>query len=125
MCGLIAGVPDEDEASTAASSMGSDDGDRATKSEERAPDSYRAELSSSPFVADLNLFTADRFFLDTSRQMKAVLFTKKAQVPTLWRQVTTALVNVTLLVRASVSRSVLSCFACTLKASRASVCPGL
>ena len=46
-----------------------------------------AELASSPLVAGLNTFTADRFFLDTSRQVKAVLFTKKTEVPTLWQQV--------------------------------------
>ena len=42
---------------------------------------------STPYVADLSTFTADRFFLDTSRQIKAVLFTKKTHVPSLWRQV--------------------------------------
>jgi len=38
-------------------------------------------------TSGLNTFTADRFFLDTSRQVKAVLFTKKTEVPTLWQQV--------------------------------------
>lgn len=64
----------EDEASTA-----------ATAAEERVP--KREGSLGSPFVADLNTFTADRFFLDPSRQIKAVLFTKKPQVPTLWRQI--------------------------------------
>ena len=48
---------------------------------------HEAESADSPLVAGLNTFTADRFFLDTSRQVKAVLFTKKTEVPTLWQQV--------------------------------------
>ena len=35
---------------------------------------------SSPYVSDLDTFTAENFFLDTSRHLKAVLFTKKALV---------------------------------------------
>ena len=35
---------------------------------------------SSPYVSELDTFTAENFFLDTSRHLKAVLFTKKALV---------------------------------------------
>jgi len=58
----------------------------APPAEERGARPREGSLG-SPFVADLNTFTADRFFLDPSRQIKAVLFTKKPSVPTLWRQI--------------------------------------
>jgi hypothetical protein len=41
-------------------------------------------------VLELNVFNADSFFSDEERAVKAVLFTRKAEVPPLWRQVAMA-----------------------------------
>jgi len=115
----LGALPFEDEASTAASSDGAHEGGCAANGvgkgaeglgfdlqafhpdtlrpfddgghETELPRSYYGE--SSNLVTVLNTFTADRFFLDTSRQVKAVLFTKKAQIPTLWQQVATELAH--------------------------------
>jgi hypothetical protein len=41
-------------------------------------------------VVEMNTFNADTFFSDEERAVKAVLFTRKAEVPPLWRQVAMA-----------------------------------
>ncbi len=41
-------------------------------------------------VVELNVFNADSFFSDEERVVKAVLFTRKSEVPPLWRQVAMA-----------------------------------
>jgi hypothetical protein len=43
-----------------------------------------------PYVTVLDMLSADAFFLDPGAAVKAVLFTKKAQIPALWRQVAAA-----------------------------------
>ena len=41
-------------------------------------------------VVEMNVFNADSFFSDDERVVKAVLFTRKAEIPALWRQVAMA-----------------------------------
>ncbi|KAJ1465094.1 hypothetical protein T484DRAFT_1866475 [Baffinella frigidus] len=58
--------------------------------EEEAPSTPQKVREEDPYVRVLESFTADAFFMDPVIPVKAVLFTKKPQVPGLWKQVAAA-----------------------------------
>ena len=58
--------------------------------EEEKPSSPAKVQAEDSYVRVLEMLTADEFFMDPVIPVKAVLFTKKPQVPGLWKQVAAA-----------------------------------